>query len=195
MERFHGGRDRTSFEVRSRFEFDGDACSESWRIEEQWSNYTSWRYTARFACGARCAGVARVAAHDSYEREGATAGVPRHGATAVAHHVLLELGTCRTLPLLPWPSFCGTCNGYDQIKNTGRRRNLLAPRVSLSRETCVRGASDIKKYRQSRNERSPMGFRFFKNHVRNSRSVRKFINRVANIHTFLGTEPAAEPSP
>ncbi|KAI8435465.1 hypothetical protein MSG28_003768 [Choristoneura fumiferana] len=95
--------------------------SESWWIEEQWSNYTSWRYTARFLCGARCVGHARVTAHDSYADEGAGAGegVPRHGATARAHQVLLELSTCRTLLFLPWPSFCDDITVEASVRSDG----------------------------------------------------------------------------
>ncbi|XP_063361781.1 uncharacterized protein LOC134650778 [Cydia amplana] len=73
--------------------------SSSWKLESQWSNYTSWRYSLSFSCGARCAGAAHVRAHDEY------AAGPAHGS-AQAHRGDFTIQTCRTLPLFSWPDFC-----------------------------------------------------------------------------------------
>ncbi|XP_063381084.1 uncharacterized protein LOC134667580 [Cydia fagiglandana] len=75
--------------------------SSSWKLESQWSNYTSWRYSLSFSCGARCAGAALVRAHDEY------AAGPAHGAaSAHQHRGDFTIHTCRKLPLLFWPDFC-----------------------------------------------------------------------------------------
>ncbi|XP_061713817.1 uncharacterized protein LOC133522467 isoform X2 [Cydia pomonella] len=71
----------------------------SWKLESQWTNYTSWRYSLSFSCGARCVGAAHVRAHDEY------ASGPAHGS-AQAHRGDFSIQTCRTLPLLFWPDFC-----------------------------------------------------------------------------------------
>ncbi|XP_063618704.1 uncharacterized protein LOC134791584 [Cydia splendana] len=73
--------------------------SSSWKLESQWSNYTSWRYSLSFSCGARCSGAARVRAHDEY------AAGPAHGS-AHAHRGDFTIHTCRKLPLFFWPDFC-----------------------------------------------------------------------------------------
>ncbi|XP_063533669.1 uncharacterized protein LOC134743968 [Cydia strobilella] len=73
--------------------------SSSWKLETQWSNYTSWRYSLSFWCGARCAGAAHVRAHDEY------AAGPAHGP-AQAHRGDFSIQTCRKLPLFFWPDFC-----------------------------------------------------------------------------------------
>ncbi|XP_013188221.1 uncharacterized protein LOC106133141 [Amyelois transitella] len=70
-----------------------------WSIEKETSNYSSWGYSVSYECGSRCAGRVEVRAHDE--------GAPRHGLAARAHRVLVRNIFCVTLPLLPWPSFCG----------------------------------------------------------------------------------------
>ncbi|KAM3956960.1 uncharacterized protein ACR2FA_009083 [Aphomia sociella] len=66
----------------------------SWSVEEESSNYTAWRYSVTYECGARCVGRAAVLALE-----------PRHGHAA-AHRVRVRHSYCTALPLLPWPQFC-----------------------------------------------------------------------------------------
>ncbi|KAJ8730469.1 hypothetical protein PYW07_017507 [Mythimna separata] len=72
----------------------------AWWVESDHSNYTTWSYSVGFSCGARCAGRARVRAHDEHAR------TPQHGHAARRHAVRLWRRACSALPLLPWPQLC-----------------------------------------------------------------------------------------
>ncbi|CAK1595658.1 unnamed protein product [Parnassius mnemosyne] len=78
---------------------------ESWMVEEEAGNYTWWRYSVSYTCGARCTGRAAVW-HAAGDAAGGAAGdTPRHGA-APAHRVRVLDSRCTRLPLLPWPQLC-----------------------------------------------------------------------------------------
>ncbi|XP_052757157.1 uncharacterized protein LOC128202102 isoform X2 [Galleria mellonella] len=80
----------------------------AWSVEQEFSNYTSWRYTVTYECGARCSARATVEAHD----ESQPARAPQHGSGGGggggdAHRVRVRHSYCTSLPMLPWPQLCG----------------------------------------------------------------------------------------
>ncbi|CAH0719730.1 unnamed protein product, partial [Brenthis ino] len=76
--------------------------SGSWWIEDEWNNYTMWRYAVGYECGERCAGRATL----------------EHRAGA-AHRLLLSDQRCQHLPWLPWPSFCEYSETETEITARG----------------------------------------------------------------------------
>ncbi|CAH0701517.1 unnamed protein product [Spodoptera exigua] len=73
----------------------------SWWVEEDHSNYTTWRYSVSFECGTWCRGRGVVVAAD--EPAGRA---PQHGRAVRSHHVSVVRRDCSALPLLPWPQLC-----------------------------------------------------------------------------------------
>ncbi|XP_075973091.1 uncharacterized protein LOC142974563 [Anticarsia gemmatalis] len=82
----------------------------SWTVLEDRSNYTTWRYSVAYECGARCAGRGRVEAHDWHASD-----APAHGAAA-AHRVTVRLRACAPPPLLPWPFFCDETETVSAVR-------------------------------------------------------------------------------
>ncbi|XP_049869225.1 uncharacterized protein LOC126368988 [Pectinophora gossypiella] len=70
-----------------------------WTVEEESGNYSAWRYSVAYRCGARCAGRAAVLALDEH------AAAPRH-APPPRYRVLVAHRSCTHVPLLGWPLFC-----------------------------------------------------------------------------------------
>ncbi|XP_041978223.1 uncharacterized protein LOC121732420 [Aricia agestis] len=84
----------------------------SWWVEEEDGNYSWWRYAAAFECGARCRGRALLQSHALHDA------APQHGAAA-RHTVHLSDRRCRTLPLLPWPTFCDESEIEMEVRPSG----------------------------------------------------------------------------
>ncbi|XP_013169486.1 PREDICTED: uncharacterized protein LOC106119145 [Papilio xuthus] len=92
---------------------------EAWSVEEEEGNYTWWRYTVRYECGARCLGRVRV-----MHAAGATSAAgARHGAAA-DHHLRVMDSRCTRVPLLPWPWFCEEIEVEMSIEQEGSGARL-----------------------------------------------------------------------
>ncbi|KPJ18283.1 hypothetical protein RR48_04729 [Papilio machaon] len=92
----------------------------AWSVEEEEGNYTWWRYTVRYECGARCAGRVRV----QHAAGAASAASVRHG-TAAEHDLRVLDSRCTHLPLLPWPWFCEETEFEMRIEQVGSGARLL----------------------------------------------------------------------
>ncbi|XP_038211893.1 uncharacterized protein LOC119832302 [Zerene cesonia] len=91
---------------------------DSWSIEEESGNFTSWRYVASYSCGSRCAGRAAVSAHD--ERAPAAPGAalaPLAHDEASAHRLYLHDVHCTRLPFIFWPQFCEEIEVESEIRS------------------------------------------------------------------------------
>ncbi|VVC95452.1 unnamed protein product [Leptidea sinapis] len=88
-------------------------CSRSWSVAEDWSNYSTWRYTVRYECGARCGGQAEVT-----HRRGGDSEAPSHSHSRV-HRLLVHIKQCSRLPLLSWPQYCEESEVETQIVSGG----------------------------------------------------------------------------
>lgn len=86
----------------------------SWSVEDDHSNYTTWRYSVSFSCGPGCRGRGAVLAAD--EPAGAA---PQHGRAARAHRVSLVRRDCTALPLLPWPQLCDELELRAEVSGGG----------------------------------------------------------------------------
>ncbi|XP_072931589.1 uncharacterized protein [Epargyreus clarus] len=132
---------------------------ESWTIEEEWSNYTSWSYEVSYRCGARCGGRVSLSAHAPHRPAAAL-------AAADTHRLLARDTRCTEMLLLPWPLLCeeketetliegeksgarlqeitrgscgaltalfASCAGDDELR-AARRQHMRALRVALAQD-------------------------------------------------------------
>lgn len=104
-----------------------------WTLEQENSNYTSWQYSVRYECGARCEGRATVRAHDEHDAggEGGRGGGPRHGHAA-RHVVAVEGERCARPPLLPWPRSCDRSRWRWAVAATGQGEGGTRLRLEAS---------------------------------------------------------------
>ncbi|KAI5631426.1 hypothetical protein NE865_15858 [Phthorimaea operculella] len=98
-----------------------------WSLEEESSNYTAWRYSVSYSCGARCTGRARVLAVDRRAPH-----APEHEAPS-EHLVLVAHRACTQALLLPWPDTCDEWETETVIVSDGVRGSVVR---ETARATC-----------------------------------------------------------